>query len=521
MSDENLNNNSNDDETMALFVSAQKKKKLEEEAKQKAAEEQARRDAAEAEVRRMELEVEERRRKAEEERRALEAEEAKKKEKRPKPEVKEEKPVEKAGTSVIDKVKQLFTSNPKMKIYAGIGAAAVVAIVVLIIVLCSGSSKIVVDELDFGEKYAVKESAYDFEVAYPKKLFSDVTNAASVVDTDINDMVVHFGGNKTVDMNMAVIPFGIKKNFVSLFGADELEFSLEDAADAIIDEYYKGATKSTGIPVDIYSGTSDKFVYKFDFFTAEGQKGYIIAWLRWNKSDLLDFVCVYGTGKAEDFETTEQLCKRFNKENSANTAVVPGTVSVKQLEADTAIEELEVTPQFSVPSSFFKIDSTEENGSGMVVWGDENGAMIFFRYIDAAANIENESGEAFYTDIASWAEKYGVQSWFSDLITERENVNSSGIAKEGFNAGVVECFELVGGVPYTEKGAYGISYNLSALYDAEAGMTEAGDGMVYYVSYTILAPEKNKLVYTDMFDQVVAEFNASGDELAESLGITE
>ena len=71
MSDE-IMNNENGEETAALFVSSQKKKQAEEEARKKAEAEQAKRDAAEAEVRRMEAEVEERKRKAEEEKQALE-----------------------------------------------------------------------------------------------------------------------------------------------------------------------------------------------------------------------------------------------------------------------------------------------------------------------------------------------------------------------------------------------------------------------------------------------------------------
>ena len=118
MSDENYNN----EETQALFVSTQKKKQAEEEARVRAEEEKARRDAAEAEVARMEQELEERKRRAEEERRALEqaareAEEAK------------ETRVDKMKAAVNTAANtEAIKTKSKVPLFAIIGAAAVAVV---------------------------------------------------------------------------------------------------------------------------------------------------------------------------------------------------------------------------------------------------------------------------------------------------------------------------------------------------------------------------------------------------------
>ena len=147
MSDDLRNNGG--EETAALFVSAQKKKQAEEEARKKAEEERARREAAEEEVRRMEAEVEERRRRAEEKQRALE--EAEKKQQKQLERLKKKKTdmdgmtggaqgqKGAGGAGFIEHIRSRLT--PKMLIIIGSAIAAFVVVLIVVIVLVSGSGK--------------------------------------------------------------------------------------------------------------------------------------------------------------------------------------------------------------------------------------------------------------------------------------------------------------------------------------------------------------------------------------------
>ena len=177
MSDENLNNN---EETQALFVSAQKRKQAEEEARKKAEAEQAKLDAAEAEVRRMEQEVEERKRKAEEERQALEQ---------------AAKDAEAANANQVDKLKAAVNSavnteaiktmarektvgKSKVPLFAAIGAGLVVVILIAVFALKGKGGKaeaIDYSTIEFAKEYATTADGVGLKFFYPEALYAQVT----------------------------------------------------------------------------------------------------------------------------------------------------------------------------------------------------------------------------------------------------------------------------------------------------------------------------------------------------------
>ena len=195
MSEENYNSN---EETQALFVSTQKKKQAEEEARKKAEAEQAKRDAAEAEVRRMEQEVEERKRKAEEERQALEQAareaEAANASQVDKLKAKVNTAVNTVNTDAIKtmaKEKTVTVGKSKIPLFAAIGAALVVVILVAVFVLKGrgGSSKAAAIDpatLEFNKEYATTTEGVNLKFFYPESLYTNVTEEGDADTVEIS-----------------------------------------------------------------------------------------------------------------------------------------------------------------------------------------------------------------------------------------------------------------------------------------------------------------------------------------------
>ena len=223
MSDE-IMNNENGEETAALFVSSQKKKQAEEEARKKAEAEQAKRDAAEAEVRRMEAEVEERKRKAEEEKQALE--EAAKQAEAEKANV-----VDKLKSSVDveeikSKVKEKTEGKPKLPIFIGAGVAAVVIIALILVFALKGKGgKIDFETLEFAKEYTVAEENYGITVKYPESLYTALTEEKQ--EDDSVGLIAEASGKKIPEMKIYVSE-GLSSADAVISPAGEIQKQLED-----------------------------------------------------------------------------------------------------------------------------------------------------------------------------------------------------------------------------------------------------------------------------------------------------
>ena len=487
MSDENYNSN---EETQALFVSTQKKKQAEEEARKKAEAEQARRDAAEAEVRRMEQEVEERKRKAEEEKRALEEAAARE--------------AEAAKTSQVDKLKAAVNTDAiktmakektvtvgksKVPLFAAIGAAVVVVILVAVFALKGkggGSKAAAIDPatIEFNKEYATTTEGVNLKVFYPEALYTQVTEEGDAEDTELSFTSVD---ESTPEMGIVFYKF-MDKGDIGLMSAKEMENNLVKVISGGFSESEIQGTLSDEVSTDVASENPGKYSYKCKFTgqDEEGQaiSGASISWYVSNEAGNIYQVWFTCYEKGESADNCVAMRDLFEEKNSENALKVPGENPPKEATTDGRLEADPIHMGIVVPKDQFK--KLDTSGDNFWAWSDDNGAIFILRYSeedegtmeyvlqypDEALSIFKQMSEKGINEIHPYVES---RMYMGDLQ-----------APENKLAYLAEFKDVIGGVTFWE------GYEASAWHDARTNKD-------YSYDLILLAPEKNKDIYKEIF----------------------
>ncbi len=491
MSDENYNSN---EETQALFVSTQKKKQAEEEARKKAEAEQARRDAAEAEVRRMEQEVEERKRKAEEERQALEQ---------------AAKEAEAAGASQVDKLKAkvntavntdaiktmakektVTVGKSKVPLFAAIGAALVVVILVAVFALKGkgGSSKAAAIDpstVEFNKEYATTTEGVNLKFFYPESLYTQVTE-----EGDAESVEITFSSeDESIPTTALALYKFMDKGNIGFQSAKEMQNNLGKIVGGAIKESETPGAVADEVSTDIASDNPGKYSYKCTF-TSENEggpvKGAVSTWYVSNEAGDIYQVMLMTVEKGETNDTGIALRDLFEAKNAENAVKVPGENPPKEATTDGRLEADPIHMGIVVPKDQFK--KLDTSGDNFWAWSDDNGAIFILRYAE-----EDEGTMEYvlqYPDEALTIFKQMSETGINEIHPYVESRMYMGDlqAPENKLCYCAEFKDIIGGVTFWE------GYEASAWHDARTNKD-------YSYDLILLAPEKNKEIYKEIFNR--------------------
>lgn len=491
MSDENYNSN---EETQALFVSTQKKKQAEEEARKKAEAEQARRDAAEAEVRRMEQEVEERKRRAEEERQALEQAareaEAANASQVDKLKAKVNTAVNTDAIKTMAKEKTVTVGKSKVPLFAAIGAALVVVILVAVFVLKGkgGSSKAAAIDpsaVEFNKEYATTTEGVNLKFFYPESLFSQVTEEGDAESVEIH--LSSEGGSES-EAVLGLYKFMDKGN-IGFQSAKEMQNNLGKVVGGALKDEEMQTQMADEVSTDVASENPGKYSYKCTFTTeVEGAavKGAATTWYVSNEAGDIYQVLFSVMEKAETNDNCVALRDLFEEKNSENAIKVPGENPPKEATTDGRLEADPIHMGIVVPKDQFK--KLDTSGDNFWAWSDDNGAIFILRYAE-----EDEGTMEYvlqYPDEALTIFKQMSETGINEIHPYVESRMYMGDlqAPENKLAYLAEFKDVIGGVTFWE------GYEASAWHDARTNKD-------YSYDLILLAPEKNKDIYKEIFNR--------------------
>ena len=362
MSDENMNNT---EETSALFVSSQKKKQAEEEARRKAEEEQAKREAAEAEVRRMEAEVEERKKKVEEEKRALE-------------EAAKQPDTVKASAAAKPEAKAQAKTEGKSKppIAVIIGAAAAVVLILIIVFAFMGKEEPVdYAAMEFATEYSVADENVAMTILYPESLYTGMTES---YDPDDGSVTIDSQSEKSKSpgMRVVVIPFPMESTDVQLLPAKMIQTTLEEAvqktiASLNISEEHKS---------DLAAETPGKYYVDCTGTTEGGLIYAVSSWLEKDDNGKLCTVVGLFSEEGEDPTNVNNMRDRYEEANSAEALVIPGGNPPAMDETDGMLEIDAMHMGIIVPKDQFHKTSVETDNA--IWWIDDNGAYYAITFTE-------------------------------------------------------------------------------------------------------------------------------------------
>ncbi|MCR5356495.1 MAG: hypothetical protein K6E63_03740 [Lachnospiraceae bacterium] len=500
MSDENYNSN---EETQALFVSSQKKKQAEQEARQRMEAEQARRDAAEAEVRRMEQEVEERKRRAEEERKALEEAEKAMEEERSR-QLDKAKIVEelKSAKEKISEVapdltkipsKEEIKKDPKKFMIIG-GAAAAVVIVILVLVFAlkgkGGKAAAAIDPatIDFNKEYVVSAEDVNLKFYYPEALYTEVTEEGDAEEIDLTFVTEK---DSTPGMNLSLI-HSMDQGELGVISAKELQKAVSSGVKEAVSELVQedGSAAVNFIDeqsTDITADNPGKYSYKCTYSVGDDVFGAMSTWLEVNEAGKIYQVIYECYGKGENADNYVAIRDRFEEKNSDNALKVPGENPPKEATTDGRLEVDAIHLGLVVPKDQFK--KADTGSSEFSAWTDDNGAMFIVTYesTDYTFDDFHENYEAFYEYFKEQSDK-SLNQILPDIESRMYLADLQ--APENRGGYFAEYKDIVGGINFWEGYCSGMWHD------------ERTDSYSFY-SIILMAPEKNKDIYKQIFSTAV------------------
>ena len=477
MSDEMNTNNT--EETAALFVSSQKKKQAEEEARKKAEAEQARRDAAEAEVRRMEAEVEERKRKAEEEKRALEEAAAKQAESE-KINVAEKIKASVDVEEIKSKVKEKTQGKSKLPIFIGAGVAAAAIIVLIIVLVVKGKNPAIdFETLEFAKEYTLTgENNATVTFTYPESMY---TKFEKLEDEGYTTLSSESENKKVPSMMVFVTPPFLEKGTSGIISAKTTEDLFEETVKGILSDYKVTEEKGT----DLSSDTPGKYFYDCTLSSDDNAVAATTSWIETDSNG--DCVILMGLflDKGTDPANCIKLRDTFEEKNADNALMLPGATPPASADTDGMLEIDEMHMGVIVPKDRFKQLSNED---GMVWWADNNGAIYSIIYKEAEfdfemANAAKEEVQGMLKDLADSAaglkglpdldsRMFLGDSWPNDLKYQSEYK------------------DILGGVTYSEL-------NFASMW------RDVRTNKYYIYDLVLMSPNNNRDIYKQLFDKAV------------------
>ncbi len=480
MNEENMS--SSNEETQALFVSTQKKKQAEEEARKKAAEEQAKREAAEAEVRRLEEELEARKRKAEEEKKALE----------------EASAAKNAKTAQADKLKAADSTsdgkitknagsggNSKLPLFIGIGVAVAAAILIAVFALGKkGGATADLATVEFNEEYETTTEGVGLTFLYPGSIYTEVTEEGNESD----DTAVFSSGDSSVPKMVVYASKVLRKGEIGFLSAKELQNALTSGLKESINKSEGEITIADEQGTDIASENPGKYSYKCSFSNGNGLNSSLVSWIAPNANGDYMLIGAVFSGNDKNSETIARLCEQFEDKNSGNALKVPGENPPESADTDGMLEIDPIHMGVPVPKDRFEKLETG-NDDSFYAWSDDNGAMVIVTFNETEDTHEDVlSNQETALGIFKEMSQTGINN-IHPYVESRMYVRDLPLPENlvGYSA---EFKDAIGGVTFWE------GYNSSLWCDTRTGK-------YYYYELIVLAPEKNADIYSEIFNKAI------------------
>ncbi len=481
MSDE-MTNNGNSEETSALFVSSQKKKQAEEEARKKAEAEQAKRDAAEAEVRRMEAEVEERKRKAEEEKRALE--EAAAQAEAEKANVAEKIKSSVHAEEIASKVKEKTGGKSKLPVIIGACAAAVVVVILIAVFAGKGKkSAIDFDALEFNAEYATQEENNAVTFSYPDSLYTGFTVMDDVGEGNVGLVSEPVKKSKAPEMSIMVSEPLVEKATLGITPAKDIQNALTEIAKEAV---AAGGAKVTEEEIaDIAADTPGQYYYKCVGTTGDGNAFALSSWLIPNSSGNYAGIVEILTDSGSDPTNVVKLRDAFDQKNGTNALKIPGANPPTAVETDGMLEIDEIHLGILVPKGRFE---KVEIADGVTAWSDENGALYLVAHTGVDYDFETARE---YLDTVTPAMKEFSESAVG--LKSMPGFDSRMLLSEDDSQALkyrAEYKDIFGGVTYWEG-------------DYVAMWRDVRTNEYCFHNIILMAPFCNQDIYKQMFDKAI------------------
>lgn len=511
MSEENINNTGGE-ETAALFVSAQKKKKAAEEARIKAEAEQAKRDAAEAEVRRMEQEVEERKRKAEEERIALENEQ-RERELQAKREAslagnimgKAEDLAGKAG-DIAGKAGELAVratgrhdkgdeggsgsssgggtgSGNKTPIFIGIGVA-VVALIAILAVVIGGKKGSGIDyaNVNCNAEYKIQKEGYITNLYYPEELYKEITEEEKT-DGSVSFLTVSFKNANKKAPNFKVNVYNTAST------PEAAQFACDTQADAIKNvatAYLGDKTIKDESVCDLTASDPGAYYYK-STYEKDKESGAISSLFKVNDKGVLSVIIADFSVNGTDPAQAVAMRDLYESKNMANALKMPGGNPPTSYDWDGTMEFPEINFKLNVPKDRFKEFGTSSGKTHFFV--DDNGCFVML-----AADFYSTADDFGLTDDQLPAVMTAFEGMTEKGLSQNMDISSRMLLTKtetpyygaDFSA---EYKDVINGVTYWE------------MDWVDLWVTDSND--IYIFSMYIYAPENNKEQYKTIFEKAI------------------
>jgi hypothetical protein len=469
MGDENLTNNENEG-TAALFVSAQKKKKAEEEARKKAEEEQAKRDAAEAEVRRMEEEVEAKKRQVEEEKRAREQAEAQAQTKTP-----------------VQKIKSINVPEGKSKTPLFIGIGAAVVVVVLIAVFALGGKKgpaIDYDNISCNAEYKSKADKLDVLMYYPDSIYNQGVEE-SMMEGGGDAIVLNFKSDNSkapVMRGLLIQSSEVTPQQMAMISKDMNE-GLKEIA-----ERFTGESQVTDEVIsDLAASEPGNYEYKCKYTDEEIGNCALSMWYETNSKGNVVITAFQVGQKDGDFESIGKLLDAVVAKNTTDAIKTPGGNPPTTYDWDGHLDLEALQMRMPVPKDRF-MEVGGDNDCRLFC--DDNGAIVVMTG-EALGSVD----EIAITDSNVDAVKEMFEKISKTGLTEELSVDNRMYVGEKYSPyghidSMYEYRVQINGIPYWER-----DY-LNLWHD---------DTTVYVATIFMYFPEKNKDVYKDIFERSIQD----------------
>ncbi len=478
MSDE-MNTN-NGEETAALFVSSQKKKQAEEEARKKAEAEQAKRDAAEAEVRRMEAEVEERKRKAEEERKALE--EAARQAELEKANMAEKLKASVNVEEIKSKVKEKTEGKSKLPIFIGIGAAAVVIIALILVFALKGKGKAVdFETLAFDKEYTQQQENSTVSFFYPESMYTGFKEDEK--EDNYIGLVAESDNAKNPELRVFMTKPCLQKDNPARILVKNTLNALKIGSENLLSNY-KLKTVDEKMP-DVSADESGKYYYRASATSDDGFTAAIASWLEPDNNGDYIIICAMFREKGDDPANVGKLRDMFEEKNSDNALMLPGSVPPQSDETDGMLEIDEMHMGIIVPKDRFQSIVKEDGRSW---WVDDNGALYKLEY--AEVNMTFDDAREHIDEVQPLIK--GMSDDMSGF-NELSEIESRMFLKDNWDKDlkyIAEYKDVMDGITYWEG-------NSSAMWH------DVRTDKYYFYNVLLLAPQKNQEVYKSLFDKAM------------------
>ncbi len=483
MGDENLNNN---EEAEALFVSAHKKKKAEEEAKRKAEEEKAKREAAEAEVRRMEWEVEQRKKKAEEEAQKINQQV-------------ERGRVNSANTANAPTAKTQAKPKSKLPVIIGIVAVVVVLFIVVGSVLGGKSStQAMPDEIEFDTEYTPKEAGFSIPLTYPGALYTEVQEEQ--LENGVRVHLVPEKGRPELDFFMGNLGDAegnmLTDARVFFYSANDLNEMLTFTIDSFISQIY-GDVEYTEQTSALDAGNGSTYMYSCKFKYGDSQVADCDAWITKNSNDEYKILAVCTAGSDGSQENLEIVTDLVGYKNASFELGLPGSNPPESSEVNGQCNFLTYHMKIPYPKDRFKAYASADNSA---IMSDQNAAIILMTgsEVDSTMSAISKNREKILAGIATDSEN-------ESGITMLSRLNEFEFLGDQFTGRTKEAEKVYDNYVCGYSADFKMNYDGVEYWERKftCAWEDATTGKLYFFTFDMMAPYQNKDIYEKIFERML------------------